>query len=1169
MRRHLYVGAAIAALVAPVCASAQETTGSISGTVTASGAGVPNATITVTNPQTGTRSTTTSDASGGFTVTGLRAGGPYTVTVESAQGGTEVTDIFTVAAQTFNLPLEVGAQDQGIIVTASSIQGAGSVSQGPATVLGAREIANIATVNRDIRDLSRRDPFARLDDSPTGGRSVSFAGQNARFNRFSVDGVAITDNFGLNTDGLPSRRSPIPLDAIGQFQAKVAPFDVREGNFQGGAINIVLKSGTNDFHGTGFYAYSGDEFVGDETRPGPGIPTGKTSIPDFKIENYGAEISGPIIKDKLFFMVAGERLRGGRPIPEGPTDNNSGSSVPNLRQEQVDRITDIADQVYGYNTGGVLRDVGDKDDRLVARIDANLSDTQRLSLTYTYAEDAINLLNNTFTNIATGSPGLGLASNAYIQGNRLHTGVFQLNTDHTDNFSTEIRGFYKNYKRIQDPVLGRGFAQFRVCTNEMSMGSLTGCEASVAGQAGTDAVVSFGPDNSRQTNELTSETVGGLFQGRLTMNDHDLRVFAELQDVQIFNSFLQNSAGNYYFDSIADFAAGRANSLTYGNAIPSLVPEDAAASFGYQSYTFGIMDTWSVTPTLNVSYGVRYDLFDAQERPAFSGSFTSRYQNGVIVNGERQVIGSNTKNLKGLDLFQPRLGFDWKPIDHLTIRGGGGVFGGGAPDVYVSNSFSNTGVLTNSLSISRTATGFSGFPTGTATATQTAVGNAALNGVTGTSVPGAVGNFLSGTTAAPTSTTNVLDPDFKIPSQWRATLTAEYDTDFGKFGRWVFGVDGFYSDVRNQVYFTDIRSQPLTGANALTPDGRQRYGDFASGTGLALTSTNTNQDILLTNTDKGRALIGVARFDASWDFGLSIYGSYTYQDVKDQAPATSSTAGSNYSNGAFNDPNNVEYGISNDEVRHNLKYGVTFDHAFFGDYKSTVALFGETRIGRPYSYTFQDYSFSSASALSNSRSLVFGTVGRSSATSTAGNRYLLYVPTVNDPRVSYINSEYETAFNNFIDRSGLGKYRGKVAPRNAFNSDWFTRLDLHLSQEIPTGLGGSRITLFGDIENFTNLINKKWGQIREYVFPYNIAVTQVQCLNTAVPTGTVLDPGAAAVGTTPARPADPRFTTNVSQPCAQYRYTPVNNGASFSDPVDQVYVNQSLYSIRIGARFTF
>src|SRR5690606_34715942 len=149
---------------------------------------------------------------------------------------------------------------------ASRIVGAGSVSQGPATVLDAEKIAMIPTINRDVRDLMRRDPFARLDDSPSGGRAVSFAGQNARYNRFTVDGVPITDNFGLNPDGLPSRRSPIPLDAIGQFQTRVAPYDVREGNFQGGAVNVILRSGTNEFQGTGFFAYSADELTGDTTK---------------------------------------------------------------------------------------------------------------------------------------------------------------------------------------------------------------------------------------------------------------------------------------------------------------------------------------------------------------------------------------------------------------------------------------------------------------------------------------------------------------------------------------------------------------------------------------------------------------------------------------------------------------------------------------------------------------------------------------------------------------------------------------------------------------------------------------------------------------------------------------------------------------------------------------
>jgi outer membrane receptor for ferrienterochelin and colicin len=96
-------------------------------------------------------------------------------------------------------------------VTASRIKGAGNLSAGPVTVLTSEQISKVASVNRDIRDLAARNPFATLDTSSTNGRQVSFAGQNPRFNRFTIDGVPITDSFGLNPDALPSRRGPVPL----------------------------------------------------------------------------------------------------------------------------------------------------------------------------------------------------------------------------------------------------------------------------------------------------------------------------------------------------------------------------------------------------------------------------------------------------------------------------------------------------------------------------------------------------------------------------------------------------------------------------------------------------------------------------------------------------------------------------------------------------------------------------------------------------------------------------------------------------------------------------------------------------------------------------------------------------------------------------------------------
>lgn len=1048
-----------------------------------------------------------------------------------------MTDIFTVVAQAYDLPIELapaaGADSTAdVVVTASRLPNARTVSQGPATVLSAAQIASVASVNRDIRDLMRRDPFARLDYSDGNGRAVSFAGQNARFNRFSVDGVPVTDNFGINPDGLPTRRSPVPLDAIGQFQTKVAPYDVREGNFQGGAINAILKSGTNEFHGTGFYARSSDGLTGTKTKAGPGVPTGVVTLPKFKYENYGAEISGPIIKDKLFFMVAGERIRAGTPIAEGTPSNNAGTVIPNITDAQVQQIQQIAQSKYGYNTGGILNNSKDSDDRLVAKIDANLSDRQRASLTYIYTKDSIQFGNNTNVGPASATanqPGLGLESNGYIASNRLHTGVFQLNSDWSDEFSTEVRAFYKDYKRGQDPILGRGFGQFQVCTAPTSDRGNFGAGSTNPSSSGTGndlstncqpgyGTVSFGPDISRQSNQLTSKTWGGLVQARLTRNDHDLRIFSEVQSTSIFNLFVQRSAGDYYFDSIADLQAGNAQRLRYTNAVPSLNPAYAAAQFKYQSLAFGVQDIWRVSDIFTLSYGARYDLYAGDSRPALNTNFVSRF--GF----------PNTAYISGRGVFQPRIGFDFKPATGVTVRGGVGIFSGGSPDVYVSNSFSNTGFLSNSIDVRQNNNGTSYIVPGQTGAAANATGSAILTGVNGTTIPSAANTVLAGGSSSATAPTNALAPNFKLPSQWRATLSADYDSDLGGFlgGGWHFGADLLYSKVRDQVYFTDIRSVPTA---LTTPDGRTRYASLT-------TFADTNQDILLTNTSKGRGYIAVARFEKNFDIGVNIGASYTYQNVKDATPATSSTAGSNYGNGAFFDASGAAYGVSNDEVRHFIKYNVTFDHAFFGDYKTVFSIFGETRIGKPYSYTMQD--------ISSGRSAIFGNVG-------TGSRYLLYVPTsTTDALVSYDSATTQTYLDNLIKSTGLGKYRGKIAPRNGFNSPWFTRVDLHLSQEVPTGFGNSRIMLFADIENFTNLLNKNWGQVREYSFPYTIPAVRVQCLQTAVATGTA--PTAAQV------------TGTTSQACTQYRYS---SPSVTPDQQNVISSRPSLYTIRIGARFTF
>ncbi len=1091
MRHNLYLGVAIAALAIPVAASAQETSANIQGKVTNNGVAVPGATVTAVHVPSGTRATAVTAADGAFSLNGLRTGGPYTVSVD--QGGSQVTDIYTTAGQTFSLPIDIAPPAQGndIIVTASRVKGAGSVGYGPTTILNANDIAKVASVNRDIRDLIRRDPFATLDTSQSTGRQITFAGINPRFNRFTVDGVPIGDSFGLNPDALPSRRGPVPIDAIGEFQTKVAPYDIREGFFQGGVVNAILKSGTNQFHGIGFFTETTDGLTGSRLKPYISNPTGVANQPKFTSKDFGATLSGPIIKDKLFFMVSAERVRANNPFNITPST---------ITQAQFDQIASIAQTKYGVSAGGKLTSQDDKDDRIVGRIDANITDGQRLSLTGIYTKDAINTLG---FNSATAQ---STQSNDYVKPNRVWAGVAQLNSTWSPTISTETRILYKDYKSGQNPILGKS-ALALVCTaagaaNAITVGSnATSCTDSTGT---TVPYLAIGPLGSAQTNVLRTKTFDAQEVIRISLGQHNLRLLYDYQHVNNYNLFIGQTAnpgstgissgayGAYYFDSIAAFQAGTAQEFGYANATTGN-PNDAAARFSYATHTFGIQDDWRVSSALSLTAGVRYDLFAGHDRPLLNQAF-------VVREGF-----ANTSFLSGRGLLQPRVGFDYKVTRTFNVHGGVGIFGGGTPDVYIGNSFSSSGVQ----------------PVLTSTATNAAF----LQNVNLNQVPAGATAALAGTQNAPVA---ALSPTFKIPSQWRGSLTASNDFNLGPLGNhWILTGSALISKTKQAILYRDGRAVPVLGANALTPDGRQRYQDL---TPASQGGASGNADTILGNTTRGHGYIGVVSLAKKWDFGLEAYGSFTYQDVWDQAAVTSSIASSNYGNTAYYDANSGAFGHSNDEVRYSFHYSLGYQHAFYRDYKTTISLFGETRIGSPYSYTMQDVANGTGTTLG--RSAVFGTAGNTS-------RFLFYVPTgINDPKVSYADAATATRIDQIINSTGLSKYRGKIAPRNAFNSKWFSKIDLHLEQELPTFVGKSRISVFADIENLPNLLNHKWGEQLRNFFPYTDVVTKVACK--------------AANGNA----------------CGQYVYSAPNSDSFLADQL--ITVNgSSLYSIRLGARFSF
>lgn len=1107
--RSMLRGALVCALVTTAPAAyAQEVSSAIRGTVTSeTGEAVAGATVTIVHQPTGTLAERTTDTTGSFEARGLRVGGPYRVTVEAPGYQRQVIEeISTTVGDPFALSIQLAPEGAApeIVVSAARVRGNATGEQ---TVLGADRIQGIASVTRDVRDLVRRDPLASFDPNPRG-RAISIGGGNPRTNRFSIDGVTVNDTFGLNSGGLPSARGIVSLEAIDQLTVKAAPADITEGDLQGGSINVVLKSGSNDFHGSLFGIYGWDGFAGDrgynnERVTGVKVPPSSRRLivaPEFK--NYGGFLSGPIIRDKLFFAGSYEYLDEGQVNARGLAGEGFGTTLPFITRGGVDQVRSIVQSRYGFDALNVPRVLPETDEKASAKIDWNITEGQRLALTYIYHKNQVPRDVGNSESVA--NPSVGLQSNFYLLGETTNAYTAQLNSEWSDDFSTEIRYARRDYERRQDPYAGLDFPEFEVCLDPTSIGSALTCLPNTGGTP--SGRVLLGPDQFRHSNYLKIRNQTGTVIASLNRGTHSIKGLFEYVNTDIFNLFVPATRGRYYFDSIADLQAGRASQLTYGNALTG-EPNDAAAAFSYKSVRVGLQDSWQVTPVLNLTYGLRYEWVDS-DRPVLNERFLNAY-------------GISNLGTFGKGVVQPRFALNWRPSQQLSFSLGGGLFAGGTPDVWLSNSFSNDGTRTNSLLFQRVP-GVGGAPDTFIDATQagalrnisTTLGQTALNGVSGSGIPADVQTYLAGRGAPVASSVGALDPRVRIPSSWKLSFAGAWNGDLGTGwlgSNWTVDVSALYTKVENGFIATDLRARRI----GTLPDGRPRYDS----------SVGANSDILLTNTSAGRGFVfglGIGKRIG----GFTARVDYVRQDIRDVGSFTGFTPTELYGVPTF-DPNCAPLGRSTFETKHQGKLQLGYRTNLWDDNEFRIDLFGESRSGRPFSYTFSD--------VTPGRSAVFGTVG-------GGGRYLFFVPdfaqaaTINAagrPQIGNIEFTNQAALDgirSIVDATDLRRFYGRVSPRNLGTSPSYTKVDLRVQQALPLPLG-AKFRVFLDIENFLNLLNRNWNTYR--VFSESVSVANVACV---------------AEG---------------GNPCARYLYSAPNNQTATT------FQSASLWTARIGVRIDF
>ena len=1016
------------ALVAALAAApvfAQSTSAGLAGQVTAAGQPVAGAEVTITHVESGTTNRVVTDASGRYNARGLCVGGPYTITVTKPGTGSDTeSNVFLALNQVNNVDAQLDAN----VTELGTVQVLGtneydlfsSDKMGAGTNVSREQIEAFPSIERNLQDYARLDP--RVVQTDKSRNEISVGGQNPRYNAIRVDGISTNDAFGLESNGLPTPRQPFSMDTIEEISVDVANYDVTISGGTGGVINAVTKSGTNEYSGSVYGLFRDNDWV----RPN----TDGSGFDGFADETtYGMTFGGPLIKDRLFFFLNYENYEQSAAAPAFGPVGSSASNIVGITQADIDAVREVAQDVYGFDPGNysfVGADTTGEEWGL--KIDWNITDGQRFNFRYGTSDQSVAQFPDFFDDA------ISLDTHAYQREYTFDTYTAQLFSDWSDSFSTEAKISFRDYAAVRVPTANLPEVEIEFGPNS----------------------ILFGTEENTHANVLETQTWNAFFAGNLFLADHTIKFGFDYEDNDIYNLFGRRTNGVYRFRSIEDFAAGDPSfyQLFYpagGNL------DNMAAIWGLKNLGLFVQDTWLVNDNLTLTFGLRWDTPTVDSEPKYNAA------------AEAAFGFDNSATIDGNDLVQPRFGFNYTfDTERRTqLRGGVGLFQGASANVWLSNPFTNTGFGYTDYRFS------SGFAD---SAPCMQPGNECF-----VADPTQQVSLIPPGSSAGVQAIDFVDPELGQPSIWKANLA--FDTVLPWMGM-VASAEAILTNVEEGIYYQQLN---LGAPTRVGPDGRSlfwnaagydraRWNQFGSNpSGGARVSSRANaistfsDAIIARPTNKGASqqltLSLTKPFqDSDWYWMFA----YTYTNATEVSPLTSSTSGSQWGNNAQFQANEEVAATSSYEIPNRFTGAVSWHHAFFGDYKTSVSLFYEARNGRPYSYIFDNDANGDA---------------------RFGND-LLYIPAGRGD-VLFGSQAEEDDFFAFVESDEyLSSHMGQIAERNGARAPWVHQLDLRFSQEMPGLVEGHSAEVWLDVLNVGNLINEDWGQITEIGFPLTRGVVE-------------------------------------------------------------------------------
>lgn len=1012
------------------------TTAALSGTVVDdAGKPLPGATVVATHVPSGTVYGTTTRANGEYNLPNLRVGGPYTLTVTFVgYVKQEHSDIYLQLGQVFRQDfrmVEDAVRIPEVLVTGerSPILSAGRT--GAATSVDRDVIRSFPTISRRIEDFARLTP----QYNPRGF-GFSFAGQDNRFNNFTVDGAYFNNSFGLA--GQPGDRTgvaPISLDAIEQLQINIAPYDVRQGAFVGAGINTVTRGGTNAFSGSVYYHYRHQGLVGTKAKALT-IDRGK-----FNYNQIGLNLGGPVIPNRLFFFVSyeGDGLtspattmranRGGEPV---------GGNITRVVADTLIRLSNFLREKFGYETGpfeGYDHETPAR--RFLARLDFNLDDRNKLTLRYNRLDSEADILVSNSAALGFGNrrapftTALNFRNSNYIIMENIRTVVGEWSSILGANMSNNL---IIGYSYHDESRKSRG--QFFPMVDILE-GGLT--------------YTTFGFEPFTPNNELRYWSYQLQNNFTIYTAKHHFTFGVSLERYESENIFFPGSQSVYTYSSLADFYTDALDYLRNPARTTSPVtlrrfqlrwmnipgmdkPVQPLKVFYAGVYA---QDEWQVSRNLRLTLGLRLDVpFFGKTgyRNALADALSFRDEKDYPVRYETAKLPDPRIH------WSPRVGFNWDVWGNRStqVRGGSGIFTGRPAYVWISNQIGNTGVLTGFESIDFTrARPFNPNPH-----------HYKPTRVTGE--PAAAYELA------------LTDPNFKFPQVWRSNIAVDQRLPFGLVGTAEF----LYNRDVNGIYYINAN---LTHPNSrfVGADNRPRWTSPAA----AVTRIHPHiaNAIVLKNQSVGYSWNVSASLEKPFSDGWFAKVAYNYGEAKNTVSPAAIAFSSWVGNAHRGNPNDPGLGHAAESPGHRVFAALSYRLEYFKFGATTVSLFWEgANIGRA-SYVFGG-DMNNDGGVAND--LIY--IPRD----TSEMNFEPYTITFGGVTRTFSRAEQAAAWEAFIKQDKyLSKNRGKYAERNGVLLPMLYRADLSIVQDVFADIFGRRNTLQFrvDILNVGNLLNKNWG----------------------------------------------------------------------------------------------